>query len=919
MLNTKGIVILLILLLTSPGSYAITAKEYIERAQSYIQEDEHRAAIIELKNALQKNPKSIDARLMLGDVYLSMGDGASAEKEFERAKKLNAKRDTWVVSLTKARLLQQNYHDVLRETEELAELPAALQAQLLSMRGDALLKNRRLEEALKAFQQAGTLQPEAPLPLVGIAMVQLASNQVGEAKTTLNELLVKFPDNARALTIRAEIFTRERNEDAALKDYTAALTQQPQNVLALFGRASIYLSKGNAKLAKPDIEELDALVPGHPKQNHLKAVLAFLQKRYPEAERHLQEVLRIQPKNVQSQLLMGVVSFSLEKHEIANEYLTKVHQIAPQHLPTVKLLASVRNKLNKIESMIPILEAAANTHSDDAQIKAMLGSAYMKVKRFSEGSEMMNEALKLEPKLAAYRTQLAMGLLAQGKTTDAIEQLQSTVDMGEDFIQADVLLVLSHLRNKESAKAIEASESLEKRLPNSPVGFNLSGLAYALAGDVDKAEARYLQALRIDKNFIAARTNLARLEYQRGNPDKARQHYEEGLKLAPNSSALLIGLAALESKQGNMETVQQLLAKAMDGKPSTPQAAIISAKTYLESGKTLNALNIAGKASRKFPKNLALLEIYGKTLLITKKPESAVITFQQMVKLSESIETLSLLATAQTAAKQVNQAQATYTKILEIKPEHLPALAALVKFKLDAGNFSEALSASKALQSSHPESAVGFQLEGMTHTLQKAPAKAIVSYKKALEIYPSDGLAIQLARQHFLSGDTPAGEKVLRTWIEKTPKDIPARLALAMSLQTRKDNPEAITIYEEVLAIDKNSLIALNNLAWIYSIIGDERAVGLGERAYNLASKNPAIVDTYGWILVQNGNLAKGSRILKEAVDMAPEHQEIGYHLGYCLAKQNKNNEARVMLKKVIRIDPSSNHAKQSQSLLDSL
>jgi len=46
MLNTKGIVILLILLLTSSGSYAITAKEYIERAQSYIQEDEHRAAII---------------------------------------------------------------------------------------------------------------------------------------------------------------------------------------------------------------------------------------------------------------------------------------------------------------------------------------------------------------------------------------------------------------------------------------------------------------------------------------------------------------------------------------------------------------------------------------------------------------------------------------------------------------------------------------------------------------------------------------------------------------------------------------------------------------------------------------------------------------------------------------------------------
>ncbi len=918
MLNTKGIVTLFLLLISSAG-YAITAQDYIDRAKTYIEEDERRAGIIELKNALQVNPKSIEARLMLGEIYLSMGDGAAAEKELGRAKKLNANRDTWIVPLTKAHLLQQKFHDVLRETEEIETLPTSMRSELLVMRGDALLKNRKLDESLKAFEQARILTPEAPLAQVGIVMVQLANNQPDQAKTTLNELLKAFPNQAKALTIRGELHTRENNLDAALNDYSAALSQQPENIPALFGRASIYLGKGNVKQAKPDIEQLDTMVPGHPRQNHLKAILAFLQKNFQQAERHLQEVLKIQPKNIQSQLLMGVVSFSLEKYQIANEYLTKVNRVAPNHLPTVKLLASIRNKLNKIESLIPILESAAKNNPGDAQIKAMLGSAYMKTKRYSEGSQIMGEALEIEPKLASYRTQLAMGLLAQGKTNDAIKELQSTVDMGDDFIQADVLLVMSHLRNQETEKAITASKNLEKRHPNNPIGFNLSGLAYTLSKNIDEAERHFLQALKIDRNFVAARTNLARLEYQRGNTDKAQQYYEQGLELTPDSSSLLIGLAALANKQGDADKMQKLLAKAMEGKPSTPQAAIISAKAYLEAGKTLNALDIAGKASRQFPSNLALLEIYGKTLLLTGEPANAAATFQQMVNITERVETLSMLATAQAAAKKFSLAQATYKKIVVLRPDHIPAQVALVKLELQAGNLKQALITSQALQKSYPENSAGLELEGLTYAMQKQPRKAIDSYKKAFSVFPHEKLAIELARQYFLTEQTQSGHEILKTWIKMAPKDTAARLALATSLQSKRDNPAAIKVYEDTLAIDKDNLLALNNLAWLYSQAGDKRAVDLGKRAYDLAPKNPAITDTYGWILVQSGNLSKGGRILKEAVDMAPQHQEIGYHLGFALAKQGKDDEARLMLKKIIRIDPSNGHAKKAQSLLDTL
>src|SRR3990167_9352632 len=60
----------------------------IAKAQEYRQKGDDMAAIIELKNLLQKNPDHAQARYLLGLAYLRAGDEASAEAELRRALKL---------------------------------------------------------------------------------------------------------------------------------------------------------------------------------------------------------------------------------------------------------------------------------------------------------------------------------------------------------------------------------------------------------------------------------------------------------------------------------------------------------------------------------------------------------------------------------------------------------------------------------------------------------------------------------------------------------------------------------------------------------------------------------------------------------------------------------------------------------------
>ena len=68
-----------------------TAQSHIDRANGHFAAGETSSALIELKNALQKDAQSAEARWLLGSAYLAMGDAVAAEKELSRAQRLGCK------------------------------------------------------------------------------------------------------------------------------------------------------------------------------------------------------------------------------------------------------------------------------------------------------------------------------------------------------------------------------------------------------------------------------------------------------------------------------------------------------------------------------------------------------------------------------------------------------------------------------------------------------------------------------------------------------------------------------------------------------------------------------------------------------------------------------------------------------------
>jgi len=112
---------------------------------------------------------------------------------------------------------------------------------------------------------------------------------------------------------------------------------------------------------------------------------------------------------------------------------------------------------------------------------------------------------------------------------------------------------------------------------------------------------------------------------------------------------------------------------------------------------------------------------------------------------------------------------------------------------------------------------------------------------------------------------------------------------------------------------------ALNNLAWAYFNVKDSRALKMAEAAHKHAPNDAIVLDTLGWILVEQGQVDRGINMLEKAAKAAPDNLEIRFHRAAALAKAGKKELARQELSALIAMKQKFAQVAEAEQLLASL
>ena len=900
--------------------YAQSAAELITEARQYLEKGQINAGVIQLKNALKEEPTNAEARYLLGMAYLRSGDVPAAEKELSRARDLDWAREKVLIPLGRLLLAQRQFQRVLDEFDIADNDTDDLRSDIFSLRGSAEFGLGNSAPAQDYFQKALELAPEQVESLLGMAQIELTKREYANAADYIGKAITANENRVESWLAKAKLHSLQRQHAEALDAYNRALTLQSNNIIGLLGRAESQIALGDFDQAMTDAENVRKVQPRHPQANFIRAQVFLNKQDNDSAETALNQVLRLIPDHKPSQLLLGSLHYNKGNLAQAEDFLSRFVNALPQHLPARKLLAATQMKMRNPKEAVETLSAVANSaeNQQDAQYLALLGSAFLQSGDYNSGSRYLQQATEIAPDVSAIRTQLALSHLATGNTSEAVSELESAVDMGQDLIQADVLLALTHLRNRDTEKALATAAELVQKRPDDPMPLNLLGVAYMATGDDAKARQTFEDVLALQGDYTSALVNLARLDLKENKLAEAQKRYQQILDNDSKNLQAILGLADLASRAGRQDEFIQWLERAWEANPEAYGTGAQLVRLYLQKGDSVKALSMARELHNKSPKTPVVQHALGLALIGTGDSIGAQKSFKDLTENSpKSAEAWYLLGAAQIRNKQNQRALRSFDKAIMLKPEHLPSQVSKAELLILGNQYDSALESAHKIQTLAPKLGVGHRLEGDVYLRQQNFKKALTAFEIAHTKQPSARTTLLLGNTQRQLGDTDSALKTLQQWLEGHPDAHNVRLQLGMLFDKVGDREQAIETYKYVIEHNPDNLIALNNLAWLYG--DDPKAIKYAERASELAPNRPEISDTLGWVLVQNDELRRGMRLLKQAAVQAPHLPEIRYHLAVAYAKSGRVDEAREALERLIREGEAFSEFEDAKALLKQL
>ena len=267
------------------------------------------------------------------------------------------------------------------------------------------------------------------------------------------------------------------------------------------------------------------------------------------------------------------------------------------------------------------------------------------------------------------------------------------------------------------------------------------------------------------------------------------------------------------------------------------------------------------------------------------------------------------------ARKDFSGARGEYERALQLDANSLEALAGLVALDLSQKNVAAARARVETRLAAQPDRADLLGLAARMYLAGRDMGKAEGVLRHLIEVDPGNMNGYAMLGQVYLAQrklDEAKAEFDKRA--SANPKDAPSRLVVAMILEMQQKVPEAKQKYEEVLAIDSRSLIAANNLAYIYAQAREnlDRALALAQTAVERAPNSPEVRDTLGWVYYQKELPELALRAFEESAAKSPDNPIFHYHLGLALAKQGNLVRARRSHQTALKLKPDYADAQQA-------
>lgn len=854
-----------------------------------------KAAIVRLRSVLQSHPDFADGRLLLGQALLESGDAWAAPKELRKAFEAGGDADTVKPLLARALLENGDYKAVLSDFSPQQTGSLEARADILASQAYAYIADGKLEAAKGAVRQAFEASAEPVRAVIAQAVIAGVQGDYEAASVAIDKILASHPKSADALRAKATIAQAKGDQSAAIQAMQTLTQLRPVDAVAHYKLTMMFWQAGRIDEVKAEVGKMKTLVGDHPGTAYVEALIAAKEKDMVVARDHVMRVLKADPDFSPALLLSGIVNSELGEYEIAERSLEKLLARERGNLAAQQVLVGVLLKTHRAERAMAVAQEALARSPTQPAALMLAASVYLKAGDATTAQALFEKANAGGKSDAKALTGLALARMAAGNEGKAVDALMQASAADELAIEADFLLVNHFLASKQFDKALEGVATMASKRPGDARILILEGEVLAGAGRTAEARSAFEKAYELRPDLLVSLRELGRLDLADNHADRAKRRFDEAIARRPADAQLLVVYSEwLRDSKAEPEAIRAPLERAVEVAPSDASVRISLASFHASRNDFARALAVVEEAAKAIPGNKALLSVLADLQLRAGKPDLAVASLAKAIEAAPAAPDLLVrLADLQLVTGAFDAAILSLRKALSLQPSFRPATVRLIALEQMPGRPSDVIEAARQIQQSQPNDAIGYLLEGRLFIGQGRSAEAIRVLRLGVERSSSPQVVVALHSALLKAGKADEAAKAASDWLRLHPKDPVVRIALADNALAARDYPVAIRLYKDVLADFPDSVRLLNNLAWAAARVGDPAARDYAERAHRLAPNDPNVLDTLGWMLVERGDVARGTELLRRASLAAPNVPHLRLNLAKALIRSGDIAGAR--------------------------
>lgn len=839
---TLAISLLITLGACSPNS---TPEEQIAEAQSYLQQDKPKSAVILLKKSIVQSPKAALPRFLLGSSYLQIGSVVSAEKELLLSLDLGFDVNLVAPLVFKSLLAQQKYEDIVLFAKEWDITDKEVQGIVWAYEVIALIGQEELSEAKSMLDKVNSMLPNEVIVQVSNAYYQAATNNISSALSIVNQVLLEQPESIEAIDLKGNLSLFTKDNEEAISAYKRYLNYIPINYQVQIKLAKAYVQDGNFDEAEKIADALFNIAPENALLHQIKGVSLYAKEEISLAKYHIEKAIQNGMRNRSNQLIAGVIYFREKNYEQAYYYLNAIRDTLENGHSAKKILAITELALGYNTNAGQTLSELEIMTAEDEKL---LTEASLVLSSRGDRQAAKNSISQLDS-VAMHDPDSILKLGALKLYLNDVEGLidiEKVVASSPEDLNPKVVLFTAYLEANDFAKALAIAESLKKDIKSQLIGFNLAALVHIKKNEIEKATDNYTGALDIDENNVNSLVFFASQAWKSGDLNLAKGYVERILKERPMHIFALKMNLSIDIANNEVNESLTKIKNAYKAQPDMPYRLLLVDSLFKlqEFNEIIPLLNDADVALDENTNNQVWVYLI-RSYQLTNEIEKAIDVANKwsLIKPEEQLSWLYAIDLLDNQQKLAEALTKTESALL-IHPQSARLKVLYSYFLLHSKQIEKAKEAFNSLIVEAKALPLGLYLQGNFLAIEGSYQEALntlnASYKASNRAKTAHLIYFILQK---LNQATQAHE-FLEQHLVRFPKDIATRLILADNyMETSRD--KAINHYLYLVNNNVVSATVLNNLAWLQLTKGEyEKAKGNIEKALELNSNSVSVLDT---------------------------------------------------------------------------